>query len=539
MGPAEAEALVESVLSHPPPPERLTINVRQTGPVGQWDPFTGEIHRARVVARDARSTTVEVGLTSAPAGILVFGQAAGRPLPAMPSTVWRELDGDWASELVQTQDNRHGDFAWPPSPGAPPVEVRRLDCLDGRRGAPDDGADWTSVVCGFAPLVEVSGPHRGGSTAAAGIEDWRAYPCSTRFGGHKNVGHQSGVGLQGVVPEQFVAFGFARPGDYYYLRTEVLVPAATPTRLRVTSTGAIVAWVDGQEVAAGHDEVCVPVSLRSGANRLVLRIGEDEDRPLRGVRLRAGFHFLPADAVAPYGHPLPDVPAWLNLAGPPAVVPGLALDPHPEARPHEAWFRCVVPPGADHVTVTRASRVPVLEARLDGSRLDLTWDGGADLSLARADLPDPERVGRRLYLRCELPVGVLPANAFPEPLRFRCRGGRIRLGDWRDVGLGSYSGGVRYGLAFDLDRPVGSLWLDLGRVRGSVEVTLNGAPCGVRSWSPYRFDLTHAAHQGTNHLAVTVFNTLGSLFGEGHPSPFGYGSQAAAGMIGPVRLLAP
>ena len=60
--------------------------------------------------------------------------------------------------------------------------------------------------------------------------------------------------------------------------------------------------------------------------------------------------------------------------------------------------------------------MPVLEARLDSSPLDLTWDGGADLSLARADLPDPERVGRRLYLRCELPVGVLPANAFPEPL---------------------------------------------------------------------------------------------------------------------------
>jgi len=92
-------------------------------------------------------------------------------------------------------------------------------------------------------------------------------------------------------------------------------------------------------------------------------------------------------------------------------------------------------------------------------------------------------------------------------------------------------------LDFDLDRPVGSLWIDLGRVRGSVEVTLNDASCGVRSWSPYRFDLTPAACQGTNHLAVTVFNTLGSLFGEGHPSPFGYGSQAAAGMMGPVCLL--
>jgi hypothetical protein len=178
-----------------------------------------------------------------------------------------------------------------------------------------------------------------------------------------------------------------------------------------------------------------------------------------------------------------------------------------------------------------------VDARLDGEPLELTWENGAaHLDVAHAELPRPERASRRLLLRCELPVGVLPANAFPEPLRFRCRAGRIRPGDWRDVGLGAYAGGVRYRTAFRLDRPRGRLVLDLGRVRDSVEVTVNDRSCGVRPWSPYRFDLTGAARPGVNHLAVTVFNTLGSLFGEGHASPFGYGSQAAAGLMGPVRI---
>jgi len=202
MGPAEADALVQRVMSQPQPPERVTVTVRQGGPVAQWDPFTGEIHRARVVSQDGQSSTVEVDLTSAPVGILVFGQEASHRRPAMPATAALALDGDWESELVQTQDNRYGDFAWPPSEGAPPVEVRRLDYLDGRLGSPDDEIGWASVLCGFAPLVEVGGPCRGRSPTAAQVGDWRPYLYSTRYGGHKTVGHHSGVGLQGMVPEQ-------------------------------------------------------------------------------------------------------------------------------------------------------------------------------------------------------------------------------------------------------------------------------------------------------------------------------------------------
>jgi hypothetical protein len=539
MGPAEALALVQTDMAWPSLPDHVTVTVRQPVPVAQWHPGTGQIHAARVVSHDAESSTVEVDLTSAPAGILVFGTESNQQPPLLPSSTLRELDGEWDCELVHTQDNRYGDFAWPPSEGAPQVEVRRLEYLDSRRGASEDDLSWESVLCGFATSVEISGPHRDPFLMPGRIDDWRPYLCSSRFGGYKNAGHQSGTGLQAVVPEEFVAFGFAERSHYYFLRTQALAPEAVLARLRVTSTGALVAWINGVEVAAGASEICVPVTLRQGANLLVLRVGEDADRPLRGVRLRAGFHFLPADSDAPYGHPLPDVPAWLNLAGPPAFNPGLALDPHPEEGSHQAWFRCTVPPGADQVTLTKARNVPFLAARLDGDPLAVTWEDDANGTRALVDLPHAEQAGRRLYLRCELPVGVPPANAFPEPLRFRCQAGRIRVGDWQEMGLSSYSGGLRYRVAFDLSRVTSSLWLDLGRVRGSVEVTLNDVGCGIRPWSPYRFDLTAAARSGTNQLAVTVFNTLGSVFGEGHPSPFGYPSQAIAGILGPVRLLGP
>src|SRR5437764_9747884 len=51
--------------------------------------------------------------------------------------------------------------------------------------------------------------------------------------------------------------------------------------------------------------------------------------------------------------------------------------------------------------------------------------------------------------------------------------------------------------------------LDLGRVRGTAEVHVNGEAVGVRIWSPYTFDVTNHLRPGENELQVWVYNTLG------------------------------
>jgi hypothetical protein len=164
--------------------------------------------------------------------------------------------------------------------------------------------------------------------------------------------------------------------------------------------------------------------------------------------------------------------------------------------------------------------------------LVLEWNG----EVTECELTHPEKVDRTLHLECELPLGMLPGNAFPEPLRFRCGPGRVRVGNWQEVGLPTYAGGLTYRQSFTLDSVPDPLWLDLGRVRGTVEVALNGVECGIRPWSPYRFVLTAAAVAGNNELEMTLFNTLGPFFGEGHPAIFGYPSQWASGVVGPIRL---
>ena len=65
---------------------------------------------------------------------------------------------------------------------------------------------------------------------------------------------------------------------------------------------------------------------------------------------------------------------------------------------------------------------------------------------------------------------------------------------------------------------------------------VNGTPCGVRLWAPYRFDLLSGARDGSNQLEIAVYGTLGNYFLEGHPSPGGFPSQSVLGLLGPVTL---
>jgi hypothetical protein len=107
---------------------------------------------------------------------------------------------------------------------------------------------------------------------------------------------------------------------------------------------------------------------------------------------------------------------------------------------------------------------------------------------------------------------------------------------WDQVGLGSYSGAVSYHREVRLERP-GVVVLDLGVVRGTAEVHVNGQLAGVRVWSPYRFDLTGLVVDGVNRLTVTVFNTLGPLLDDTSPTAGVYAGQRVSGLLGPVRLL--
>ena len=117
--------------------------------------------------------------------------------------------------------------------------------------------------------------------------------------------------------------------------------------------------------------------------------------------------------------------------------------------------------------------------------------------------------------------------------------GTVGLGAWAEQGLAHYASGLVYETEVELtpreiEQP---LELDLGRVRGSAEVWLNGEPLGVRLWHPYRFPLNGHARAGRNSVRVLLLNTLGPHYGAANPSPLLYPGQELSGLFGPVRLV--
>jgi hypothetical protein len=143
---------------------------------------------------------------------------------------------------------------------------------------------------------------------------------------------------------------------------------------------------------------------------------------------------------------------------------------------------------------------------------------------------------------------------------------RLALGDqryefeelpsWTDMAKSRYfSGTGTYEAEFDApDFKNLGIELDLGVVRETAEVHLNGAPAGVLWMRPYRCDITRLLRPGRNHLRVDVTNLLiNRILGDG---PINYSDVYAkygrrfpagdewelvrepysSGLLGPVHL---
>ncbi|MBK3642052.1 glycosyl hydrolase [Streptomyces sp. MBT33] len=270
------------------------------------------------------------------------------------------------------------------------------------------------------------------------------------------------------------------------------------------------------------------VDLVAGAASLVSGAGwEARTGSWRGRTVEHGGRFgeLQHCHAAVRPHPLPHA-EWLN--GTPvlgsAVLPLRCTD---DVREAAQRFRFTVPPG------TVALDLPLaLPARVK-------VDGGPEQALTASELT----LERSLAEAADVEVVTAPTavlrggGAWHGPVRVRTVPAPLPLGDWRSLGLGGWSGGVTY--ARELRAPAGAdPVLDLGRVRGSVEVTVDGEPVGEAFCPPYRFEL-HGAAGRTVRIEVTVRNTLAPYLAEATPTAWAFPSMLASGLLGPVTLTLP
>ncbi len=82
----------------------------------------------------------------------------------------------------------------------------------------------------------------------------------------------------------------------------------------------------------------------------------------------------------------------------------------------------------------------------------------------------------------------------------------VKPGCWEPVLGKDFSGTAVYTTTFESDGK--AAFLDLGEVKYSAEVRLNGKKLGIRTYAPYVFDISEAVQPGVNRLEVRVVNTL-------------------------------
>jgi hypothetical protein len=230
-------------------------------------------------------------------------------------------------------------------------------------------------------------------------------------------------------------------------------------------------------------------------------------------------------------HPLPGA-NWLEDGEDDSVVATrLAV---PDAQTRIEWLRFTVPPGATRMSFEVIGEL--LDVRLDDQRLEFTAGSAAFDSL----LPGSDRpAARTASLRIRTRPGHQAGAALAGPVRFAAGPGTIGPGDWEDVGLAGYSGGVRYRQKVEIPEFPGTATLDLGRVRGTAEVTVNGRAAGIRVCAPYTFDLGTALRPGANEIEAVVYGTLAPYLDDVSPTHFVFDGQRVSGLFGPVRVRLP
>ena len=232
---------------------------------------------------------------------------------------------------------------------------------------------------------------------------------------------------------------------------------------------------------------------------------------------------------------VPHDPRWVQLRPRPHPLPfGHLLEGLPDAEhvgevtresgPAVDRFRLTVPPGTTEVVLPAAGEVG---ATLDGSDVPVVQ--------GRVRLAEPAPAGAELVVRVAHDGQSEGGRLWSGPVVLRAEGpGAMGLGDWSAQGLADYSGAVRYRTR--LRGPVARASLDLGQVRGTAEVTVNGKSAGCRIWSPYRFDVSGLLDLEDNVIEVDVYNTLAPYIAAVSPSPWVLPGQTVSGLLGPVIL---
>jgi hypothetical protein len=348
-------------------------------------------------------------------------------------------------------------------------------------------------------------------------------------------------------PEAYRRPEWLTGNDLTHTFTLGAIPAGTTAV--VASDGACSVLVNGVEVGRqgdfnpypGFREIRVhPYDLaeflQAGENTITLRLNDDTavtvDSPDLGLISGPGWagtlrRNQPRDprficAVA-RPHPLPGA-HWLEpaAAGEDTVLPIVPdLAPGAERIEH---LRFLAPLG------TTTMRIP--------TDLDVTVRVGESSYRPvdqRVQLPNPLPAGTFVELEVHAVDGRRGGALLDSAVEVEVAEVEAPLVSWEELGLRALGGHVRYRTTFTAS--AGPVVLDLGEVRGTADVLVNGELVDQLVWAPWRTEITRALRPGHNELEVVVRGTLAGYLDDASPTTAVAAGQVRTGLFGPVTLV--
>jgi hypothetical protein len=159
-----------------------------------------------------------------------------------------------------------------------------------------------------------------------------------------------------------------------------------------------------------------------------------------------------------------------------------------------------IPVGATAVTIATDAAA---QLHVDGTPIN--GDNG------RYALP---ATAQRAQLTLTAHHGGAGAALLQAPLTYQWDEGSAALpASFADLGLGDFAGAVAFTRMIDVNDINGQWVLDLGVVRGTAEVLVNGESVGARIWSPYQFDISNNMIIRPNQITHPCDKYLGTVFG--------------------------
>jgi hypothetical protein len=280
-----------------------------------------------------------------------------------------------------------------------------------------------------------------------------------------------------------------------------------------TYDGATTVVMSGVDwTVARHTEVAQPARIR---RRQWVDLTFDTDHALY-VDMDPGWPL-----VRRRPHPLPQA-SWLEASPADDTVVALVPDAY-AGRQRTAQLHWRVPVGATAVTIATDA---TMQLQVDGAPINAT-NGRYLLSPA----------AQRAQLTLTALHGGAGAALLQAPLTYEWGDGVATLpASFADLGLADFAGAVTFTRTIDIADINGQWLLDLGVVRGTAEVIVNGQSVGARIWSPYQFDISERLVVGQNQIAILVTNTLAPYLAGHSPTHYTPAHQEVSGLFGPIVL---